>query len=162
MRAFTLGLVAATALTTTAVAQTDFEAQHHMLQQRSAGFVRKGSALDTMTKASKEWIAEQTKQQTLHPLPIDKLAVLIDYYLHADEVTVARAHHLDTADIVRAVTLQITRDAETAAKAALDQAQKAGDPAAIEAAQQNLALAASNRKAAMGVQNDASLELAGL
>ncbi len=161
MRVFTLGAVAAIALATTASAQTDFEAQHHMLQQRSHGFVRKGSPLETMTKASKDWIAEQTKQQTVHPLPIDKLAVLIDYYLHEDEVRVARANHLDTADIVRAVTFQITRDAEEAAKTALEEAQKTGRPGAIEDAQQNLVLAASNRKAAMGIQSDASLELAG-
>jgi len=162
MRTLTLGIVAAAALATTALAQTDFEAQHHMLQARSHGFAAPGTPLGTLTKASKDWIAAQTKQQTTAPMPVDKLAVLVDASLHEDEIRVARTNHLDTADIVRAVTFQITRDAEDSAKEALKSAEKSADPAKIEAAQQNLALAASNRKAAMGMQNDASLELAGL
>lgn len=162
MRAFTLGIAAAAALTTTAFAQTDFEAQHHMLQARSHGFAAPGTPLSTMTQASKDWIAAQTKLQTTSPMPVDKLAVYIDASLHEDEVRIARAHRLDTADIVRAITLQIVRDAEDSAKEALKAAQKSGDPSKIEAAQQNLVLASSNRKAAMNIQNDASLELAGL
>lgn len=162
MRALALGIMAAVALTATAFAQTDFEAQHHMLQARSHGFAAKGTPLAGLTKASRDWIAGQTKLQIQSPMPVDKLAVLVDAALHEDEVRLARAHHVDTADIVRAVTLQITRDAEEAAKTALKTAQNAGDATAVEAASHNLALAASNRKAAMGLQTDVSMELAGL
>ena len=86
----------------------------------------------------------------------------MDLTLHEDEVNVARAHHLNTLDIVLAVTLQITRDAEERSKNALKAARKAGDAAAIQAASAKADLASANRKAAMKLQTDASLELAGL
>ena len=49
MRTLTLGIVAAAALATTALAQTDFEAQHHMLQGRASGFAARGTPLAAMT-----------------------------------------------------------------------------------------------------------------
>jgi len=162
MRAMALGVVAAAALATTAFAQTDFEAQHHMLQGRASGFAAKGTPLASLTKASQDWIKAETKRQTDAPRSVGELAKAVDVALHEDEVAVARAHHLNTLDIVLAITLQITRDAEEGSKDALKAARKSGDAAAIKAASDKVALAAANRKAAMKLQNDASLELAGL
>lgn len=162
MRAMTLGVVAAAALATTALAQTDFEAQHHMLQGRASGFAAKGTPLASLTKASQDWIKAETKRQTDAPRSVGELAKAVDVALHEDEVAVARAHHLNTLDIVLAITLQITRDADERSKAALKAAKRSGDAAAIQAASQKADLAVANRKAAMKLQNDASLELAGL
>lgn len=162
MRAMALGVMAAAALATTAVAQTDFEAQHHMLQGRSSGFAAKGTPLASLTKASQDWIKAETKRQTDTPRSVGELAKAVDLALHEDEVSVARAHHLNTLDIVLAVTLQITRDADENAKNALKAARKSGDAAASQAASDKADLAAANRKAAMKLQTDASMELAGL
>jgi seryl-tRNA(Sec) selenium transferase len=162
MRALTLGVALTAVLATTAFAQTDFEAQHHMLQARSQGFAAPGSPLAGLTKASRDWIEARTKQQIAEPLTVDKLAMEIDLALHEDEVRVARQRHLNTLDIVRAITLQITREADKAAASALKAAQGSADATAIKVASERDAVASANLKAAISVQTDASMELAGL
>lgn len=162
MRAIVMGAVLAAAVSANAFAQTDFEAQHHMLQGRASGFAARGTPLAGLTQASRDWIEAETKRQTDAPRSVGELAKLVDLSLHEDEVSVARAHHLNTLDIVLAVTLQITRDADERSKTALKAARKAGDAAAIQAASHKADLAGANRKAAMKLQTDASLELAGL
>ena len=161
MRAMTLGFVAAAALATAAAAQTDFEAQHHMLQARSHGFAAPGSPLSGLTKASQAWIAAETQRQVEAPTALDKLAIAVDAALHEDEVRVARANHLDTLDIVRAIVLQITNDADEAAQKSLKVAQASSDLPTIRAASEKAGQAAANHKRAMDMQTDASLVLAG-
>ena len=163
MRAIAIGVLLAAALGANAFAQTDFEAQHGMrLKRSSGGFAAAGTPLGSLSKASRAWITAEIKRQTETPKPVEELSVYVDFELHEDEIRVARQHRLNTVDIVRAVTLEITQEAEDSIAKALQAARKAGDEVAIKTASERLTVATANRKAAMNLQTEASRALAGL
>jgi hypothetical protein len=162
MRVVAAGVLVATMLGATAFAQTDFEGQHQLRMTRSGAATGAPGPLASLNKDSRDWIAAETQRQIDNPRPVEVLSVAVDFELHKDEIRVARMHRLNTVDIVRAVTLQITTAAEDAAKKALQDAQASGDVAAAKAASEKLALATVNRKAAAGLQTEESRALAGL
>jgi len=159
MRALTLGAIVAAALATAASAQTDFEGMHGARMHRLNSLGVPGRPFAGMAQASQDWIAAETVRQTQAPKPLTELALTVDKSLRKDILQVARAHELDTHDIVLAIILQITRDAETATADALKAARGSGDAAAIQAAAEKAAVATELRKQALQVQTDASLEL---
>ena len=133
-------------------------------QFATRGFMNQWSAtrpakLSGLSKDAEAWMAAATKRQILSPSEVPAVKAELEAVLAADLRAVAEDQLVAPGDVAGALVLKIMKDARLWIGVDTREDRKAGGVAA-EIANARLAQAEANIKAAMKLQNDASLALA--